>query len=204
MLRILVNGTEQTADFACQHWGELLEHLDRRVAGDGQVLTAIRFDGVDQPSFRDPACAHLSLSGLGVIEAECVRPRVLIDNSVNEAIVAARTLAAGAARIGGVFRGFDVSSANHDLVEVAQGLGTLVAIVQALSQTLGVGLGSVGCGDRTGSQMIADLTAQTDAIISAQQDEDWITVADVMEYDLAPALQQWPELFEALRGSISA
>jgi hypothetical protein len=204
MLRILVNGSEETADLACQCWGELLERLDRRVAADGQVLTAIRFDGVDQPSFRDPACEPQPMGGIRVIDADSASPRVLLDNSVDEAIVAARALAAGAARLGGAFRGFDVSGANHDLVDMARGLGTLVAIVQTLSQAIGVSVDSVRGGDRTGSQMIAELTTQTDSLIAAQRDGDWITVADVIEYDIASALQRWPELFEALRDSIPA
>jgi hypothetical protein len=202
MPRILVNGLEQTPGPACQHWGDLLEHLDGVVAGGGQVLTAVRFDGVDEPTFRDPAGARRSICGLQVIEAESLRPRDLLENSLNEAIGAARTLAEGAGRVGGAFRGFDVSIANQDLVDLAQGLGTLVAIIQTLSQALGVALDSLVCEFGTANNMIEELSGHADALIEAQQAGDWITVADVIEYDVAPALQRWPSLFEGLRRSL--
>jgi hypothetical protein len=204
MPQIVVNGVAQSAECSCQRWGEQLEVLDRQVAGDGLVLTAVRFDGVDQPSFRDPACALQLLGSVRVVEADSARPRDLLESSVREAVAAAEALAAGARRVGDGFRGFDVSQANQDLVELARGLGTLVAILQALGHALGVSLDSLKCGDRTASRMIQELTAHADGLIDAQRAGDWITVADTVEYDLAPALEEWPKLFTALRGSIQA
>jgi hypothetical protein len=202
MPRILVNGTEHRLDPACVHWGEALEQLDRRAAGDGRMLTAVRFDGVDQPSFRDAAYDRYGLGDVALVEADSDLPHELLERSVDEAIDAARGLADAAERLGTTFRGFDVSYANQDLVEFAQGLGTLVGIVQALSQALGVGLELVRSGPDTAMAMIEQLSEQTGLLIDAQEAEDWITVADVIEYDIAPALQRWPGLFESLRTAI--
>jgi hypothetical protein len=202
MQRILVNGVEESALSTFNHWGELLEHLDRRAAGDGTVLTAVRFDGVDQPSFRDPASASRPLTSLVVIEAEAMSPADLFDDSVRDAIGAAGALAAAAERVGEAFRGFDVARANKDLQDLAQGIGTLVSVAQALSQASGVALEKVGHDGRTACDMVETLGCQTDELIKAQESGDWITVADIIEYDLAPQLQGWPHVFESLRQSL--
>jgi hypothetical protein len=199
MQRILMNGVEEPASSAFNHWGELLGHLDRCAAGDGKVLTAVRFDGVDQPSFRDPESAALPLDRLSVVEAESMSPAALLDDSVGEAASAARALAAGAERVGVAFRGFDISRANVDLQELAQGVGTLVAIAQALSQAGGVSLDAVGCEGRTASAMLETLSGHAGELIEAREAEDWITVADIIEHDLAPILHQWPGVLETLR-----
>lgn len=199
MSRILVNSVEQSSEFVCEHWGELLERLDRQCPGRGHVLTAVRFDGVDQPSFRDPMMAPVSLRTIELVEAESVAPTELLINSLNEAVNAARTLATGAERVGDAFRSFDVSMAQTDLSDLARGMGTLVAIIQALSQAIGLDLKVVTCAHGTGAAMIDQVIAHADALIEAQQAEDWITVADVIEYDIAPSLRQWPDLFEAVR-----
>jgi len=39
-----------------------------------------------------------------------------------------------------------------------------------------------------------ELGAALDAIVMAQESEDWLTVADVLEYDLEPAIRRWVEL----------
>jgi hypothetical protein len=201
MQRILLNGVEEPTVGACVHWGELLERLDRSASGEGKVLTAVRFDGVDQPSFRDPAFAGRPLNRLLVVEAESVSPAVLFDNSVGEAVAAAKSLAAGAERVGEAFRGFDVSRANQDLQDLAQGIGTLVAIAQALSQAAGVPLEGVATGGKSAADLVESLSCQADELIRAREAGDWITVADIIEYDLAPQLYQWPDVFETLRGA---
>jgi hypothetical protein len=202
MQRILVNGIEESAASTFRNWGELLEHLDRFAAGDGKVLTAVRFDGVDQPSFRDPVSAARPLNSLLVVEAESMSPADLFDDSLREAIGAAVALAAAAERIGEAFRGFDVARANQDLQELAQGIGTLVSIAQALSQASGVALEKVGYEGRTACDMVETLGCHTDELIKARESGDWITVADIIEYDLAPQLQGWPHVFESLRQSL--
>jgi hypothetical protein len=201
MQRVLLNGVEESTIGACNRWGELLDRLDRSAAGDGKVLTAVRFDGVDQPSFRDPESAGRPLNTLLVVEAEAVSPDSLLDDSVSEAVAAANALAAGAERVGEAFRGFDVSCANRDLQDLAQGIGTLVAIANALARAVGVGLGAVGQPGRTAADMLETLSSQTDELIKARESGDWITVADIIEYDLAPLLHEWPAVFEALRES---
>ncbi|HEY3381262.1 MAG TPA: hypothetical protein VGK32_05800, partial [Vicinamibacterales bacterium] len=142
------------------------------------------------------------LSSLAVIEAESSSPRDLLLSSLDEAVGAANSLAVGAERVGESFRGFDVKTANEDLTQLAQGLGTLVAIVQALSQAVGVDLANVSCAKGTGAQMIDELIAHADSLIASQSTGDWITVADVIEYDIAPALRAWPDLLDALRGAV--
>jgi hypothetical protein len=202
MQRIVVNGVEEVTIAALEHWGELLDYLDRHVADDGKVLTAIRFDGVDQPSFRDPEAAGRPVGPLTVIEAESMSPGALLDNSIDEAIAASRALASGAERVGDAFRGFDVTRANQDLQELAQGVGTLVAIAQALSQAVGVGLEAVTCGGKSANDMVEALSSQVHELIVAREAGDWITVADTIEYDLAPSLHLWPGVFETLRQSV--
>lgn len=199
MSRILMNGVDQSSVMACEHWGELLERLDQQCAGSGHVLTAVRFDGVDQPSFRDPTMGPAALGTIALVDAESVAPTQLLSDSLNEAVNAARTLATGAERVGDAFRGFDVSTAQTGLSDLARGTGTLVAIIQAVSQAIGVDLKVVTCAHGSGAAMIDQLVAEADALIEAQEAEDWISVADIIEYDIAPSLRQWPDLFEAIR-----
>lgn len=202
MNTITLNDETLQAEEGWKTWGELLEVLDRRCADAGQVVTAARFDGVDQPTFRgDGARGHL-LKSLSVIEVESTPPGALLLSTLDQAKQAVVALGASAERLGGAFRGFDVSSANEELVEFAQSLGTVVTLASVLSQAIGVDLATVRCDGASGVDMIGELTTHADALIGAQDIGDWITVADVVEYDVAPALGRWPALFDALRASL--
>ena len=64
MLERLANSVPSAPIPGLQTWGELLADLDGRLAHDRRIVTAARFDGVDQPSFcsspildgRSPLC----------------------------------------------------------------------------------------------------------------------------------------------------
>jgi hypothetical protein len=202
MLQIFVNDEAQPTENRCETWGELLVGLESQCARGGQVVTAVRFDGVDQPAFRAPALGAHRLDQVATIEVEAVRPAELLLASIDQAVAAIDTLQRSAERIGAAFRGFDVSTANEELAELAGSLGTVVTITSTLSQAMGLNLGDLQCHGGRASQMIDELVGHADALISAQEIGDWITVADIVEYDVAPSLRRWPGLFDVLRAAV--
>jgi hypothetical protein len=202
MYRIILNDAAGPAANRCETWGELLDVLDRRCAERGHVVTAARFDGVGLPALRHPDTLRQPLGAVQVVEVESTPPRDLLLSTLAEADRAVVALAAAAARIGGDFRGFDVLSANDELAEFAQSLGTIVTLAGVLSQAIGRDLSTIRCDGASAVEMIREMTTHAEALIGAEQIGDWITVADVVEYDIAPSLARWPSLFACLRESV--
>jgi hypothetical protein len=199
MLRLLLDGVEQTPTLVGRGWPDILNELDRRCHDQGRLLASVRFDGVDQPSFREQPVTADELRDFAVVEAESISPREAVDEALDDATEGLRAIIDAAGHLGPAFRGFDVAEANRELGDLARGLGTLVAIVQAVSEATGTSLDRIACSGTTAAEMIDELTKHADAVIAAQTAGDWITVADAIEYDVFPALQRWPELFEYFR-----
>ena len=65
-MKVVVNGIEATPGRAVQNWGELLAALDDECAGQGVVVTEVTFDGVAQPSFREPEMAEQPIDALRI------------------------------------------------------------------------------------------------------------------------------------------
>ena len=202
MYRIVVNGSEVAAESPRETWGELLDWLDARCSRDGLLVTEVRLDGVDWPAFREPGAAGQALTDAAVIDVDADRPHDLLASTLDQAVVAARGLGEAAGQIGTTLRGTAIARANRDLAEFAATLRTLVSIATTVASALGIALDDVAVEGRTGNRLVGDLVTHADAVIVAQEQEDWITVADIVEYDIAPALEQWPLLFEALRGLV--
>lgn len=202
MNRITLDDEVLQPEIAWETWGDLLEVVDRRCAAAGTVVTAVRFDGVEQPAFRQVETLQYPLADLAAVEAQTASPTALLLSTIEEACQASTRLAGAAERIGAGFRGFDISTANDDLVEFAQGLGTMVTLANVLAQAIGVDLQAVACDGMTGAEMIGELSTHAGTLVGAQEIGDWITVADVVEYDLVPALGRWPDLFAELRTAV--
>jgi hypothetical protein len=202
MYEIFVNDERQPAENAPKTWGNLLRAVDASCGARGQVVTAVRFDGVEQPAFRETALDSRDLDALATIEVEAVRPADLLLSTIDQAVRAVDTLQRAAERIGASFRGFDVSKANEELADLAGSLGSVVTIASTLSQAIQVNLADLPCDGGNASAMVDELLAHADALITAQEVGDWISVADIVEYDVAPCLRRWPAVFEALRQSV--
>jgi hypothetical protein len=99
-----------------------------------------------------------------------------------------------ATRIGTVaasFRGHDVQAANAGLASIAGDLHMLVRVLQTLSRLPEAEKDLlVAEGVNPGEQM-ERLGEWVSSLVSAQEAGDWLTVSDVLEYDLAPALLAW-------------
>lgn len=202
MYQVLVNEEATATENGCKTWGDLLRAVDARCAAGGQVVTAVRFDGVDQPAFREPALEARGLADVATVEIEAARPTDLLLSSLDQAVSAAETLGQTAERLALGFRGFDVSASNAELAQFAGGLATLVSFTSTICQAMGRDLADISHEGASAACMVDELLRHADAIIGAQQAGDWITLADVMEYDLGPALGRWPGLFDTLRALV--
>jgi hypothetical protein len=201
MATIVVNNTESTRTNDWETWGDLLDSLDADMSGSGRIVTAARFDGVDEPAFRDPATVGRRLDSVHVVEVESGTPIELMLHTLDEASAAVDELREAARRTGDGFRGYDIKAAQLDLAEFAQGLMALTSIVRAMALSLHADLQTLECDGRPVGAVMAEMLGYTEALIASQRASDWLSVADTIEYDIEPALGRWRNILAALRGT---
>lgn len=200
MPRILLNGADHMTAPEPRCWGDLLGVIDQALQPSGTIVTDVRIDGIDEPAFRDPLLLERALADVAVLEIEAGTPASLMERTLREAAASVDSLGDAAEAIGESFRGHDLGPANNSLAQLGESLRSVVGIVGAAGLAFHVNLGQVRCGgDRTVSSMVAELTGFVDDLIAAQGIGDWITVADVLQYDVAPALRRWGPMLEELQ-----
>ena len=185
-------------DSGLKTWGDLLVTVDRDLAVAARAVTAVRFDGVDQPSFRDPGMAGRPLATLGQIEADSLDTHTLLQHTLAVAIEGLAVLAGGSRRVATAFRGADVSGANAELANLLEAVQSLVTLTAAIGDTACLDLTALQCGQTTGDRTIARVADALGSLVAWQQARDWVAVADGLEYELAPALAGWRDLLNAM------
>src|SRR5207342_2028354 len=70
MTSYTLNGLEHEAAAGLQTWGQLLASLERGDGAERTVVAAVRFAGVDQPTFREPEALELNLHHAAPIDIE--------------------------------------------------------------------------------------------------------------------------------------
>jgi hypothetical protein len=198
MARVLVNNEAAVVENGLKTWGELLSWADRTSAERGQLVTAVRLDGVDEPSFREDSLAARPLESVATIEFDAASPADLVTQSLDEGRAGLNGLRTHALDVARRFRGTRVGYANQGLAEFTQGLATLVSLVEALGEALGLPIDRLSVDDTPVTALIDAMGEPLQALAQAQAQEDWVTVADILEFDLEPALARCEPFFDAV------
>lgn len=178
-------------------WGDLLCRLDAWVAARQLIVTDVAFDGIDEPAFREADVLALDLNDVVSVDVQSGTPASLMGRCMAEAITATDALSAAAVRVSADFRSSAVSPARRGLAELAEGLGSLMAITGAASLALQVDQDRAIDGDRSVASMLGEMTACLDAMVDAQHATDWLTLAQLLEDRVEPALRSWRPMLEA-------
>jgi hypothetical protein len=199
MPRILLDRTELQFTTAPPAWGDLLRLLDSDLGAGGRIVTDVRFDGVDEPAFREGATLERPLGACAVVEVTTGTPAGLMDRCLEEALAAIPPLAAAATRVGERFRGLDVRAANEQLSELADGLTSVIGIVGAAGLAFQVDLRNMRCGDQVAATVVNELSTYLESLVSAQETENWFAVADLLQSDVEPALRRLAPVLDSMR-----
>lgn len=198
MALIFVNNEPQALDKTPETWGELLHRLDEHASRSGVILSAARFDGVEEPSFREPAVTARTLKDVGRVDVHMAMPAAFLRECLLEAIQPLQETADTALRLATLFRGRDVSAGHEGLRTIAADLSAVAVLADMLSGPLAIDLSALSDEGFTAAQHLQQLGTTLDAMVEAQEAQDWLTVADLLEYDLEPAIRRWAALLTML------
>jgi hypothetical protein len=191
---IYVNDVPQQFEKPFQTWGDLLNTLDARASDAGVILSAARFDGVDEPSFREPSAISRPLRAVDRVDVETAMPTAFLRDCLLEAIQPLHETAHTAMQLAGIYRSYDVTPGHEGLKRLAADLGATAVLADMLAGPLAIDLTAVSVEGVSAAQHMQQLGVTVDALVTAQEAQDWVTVADVLEYDLEPSIRRWAAL----------
>lgn len=102
-----------------------------------------------------------------------------------------------ATRLAACFRGPALQDAHGGLAALTTELRQFPTLVSTLTGPLAVDPERLRVGGRSLDEQIADLQSWLTSIVDAHQRSDWLTMADVLELELAPMLEGWAPLLRA-------
>ena len=201
MPKVFLDGSDLSLTLLPSTWGALLHHVDGRLLDTGRIVTDARFDGVDEPAFREPDRLGRVLDTMAVVEVDSGTPASLMDRCLTEAVSAIPPLSHAAVRVAAVFRRGELERANQGLLAIADGLASLISIVGAAGLAYQVDLRDVRCGDRAAATAVTELGGHLETLVEAQQAGTWPAVADVLQFEIEPSLRSLGPVLESLRSS---
>ena len=103
------------------------------------------------------------------------------------------------ARTAALFRANDVKRAHDALAILPIELRQFIVLVTVVDSQIAAAPGAWAIDDLTPSEQVTRLGHWIESLVDAQANDDPLTIADILEYDLEPFLRAWQALL-ALRG----
>lgn len=198
MADCLVNDIAETFDFRPETWGALLAGLDRRIGASRRVVTAVRFDGVDQPSFRHPELAGLALDRIARIDVDAEDAGALLRAAVDAASDSLPELVVGVGQTAAALRG-DAPDAQGQLGSLVIALQSLMTLTVAAGTAADISYGADPGADTIVRGACARIEAALATLVARQTDGDTRAVADALDEHLAPAVAGWTDVLTPIR-----
>jgi len=186
MPSVLLNGQPVTGTTATT-WGALLELVDARVAPTGEIVATVRFDGVDEPGFREEAVIVRQLASDTIVEIETESPQSLLARTLDEGAASLPEIEQAARELAAGFRGANVEGPARGLGQLAESLMNLLALVGATASAASVALDDL----RVDGESVSPTLLALDTALAP--------LLDILEYDVAPAIPRLQGVLFALR-----
>ena len=196
-MKVLVNGKEETISFMGETLGDLLSHIEKIGVAQGNVVRSIKIDG--QESSPDSSEAQRTqISEIATLEVEVSTLAEMINKNIENADAYLIRLIPGIEKSVELFRMGNEQEANKFFVKIVDGIDWFSQVLDIILTAKEMSPETVFEGksiqDRRTS--LVDLTQQ---MVDANKNQDWVLLADLLEYEILPYYQEWSNLLPGFR-----
>ena len=196
-MKVLVNGKEETISFMGETLGDLLSHIEKIGVTQGNVVRSIKIDG--QESSPDSSEAQRTqISEIATLEVEISTLADMINKNIDNADAYLIRLIPGIEKSVELFRIGNEQEANKFFVKIVDGIDWFSQVLDIILTAKEISPDTVFEGksiqDRRTS--LVDLTQQ---MVDANKNQDWVLLADLLEYEILPYYQEWSNLLPGFR-----
>ncbi|HYR85262.1 MAG TPA: hypothetical protein VE422_14350 [Terriglobia bacterium] len=172
-------------------WGELLNWLETDYLKAGQCITHVFLGSAETLNYRDPLTCDQDLKTAGMIAVESGDFDTVVNESLEEldrAVKAALVLSGEIIRL---LENRQEEEAYNRLVQLLDSIRVFYAV---FSEDLG--WSEAADVQISRAEFSTILERALTQLIAAQENRMWVSICDVLEYEIVPVLESWQKLVE--------
>ena len=196
-MKLLINGKEEAVSCMGETLGDLVLHIEKQGVAQGNVVRSIQIDGKESPP--DSLVARETpLSEIETLEIEISTLSDIVNKNIENADAYLIRLIPGIEKSVELFRMGNEQEANKFFINIIDGIDWLSQVLDMILAAKAISPDTVFDGksiqDRRTS--LVDFTQQ---MVDANKNQDWVLLADLLEYEILPYYQEWSNLLPHFR-----
>lgn len=199
-MNCMVDGMVRNVQGGAGGVGNVISILNREFAESGKVVSSLRVNGEEFFGDEEELGYGADVSSLEITTDTPANLAVKALVSGQEYIEDLRDFLLKTVDL---FRTGDETRGKEYFVESVQGLQWLVRMVGYIGQILRLDFDRITHESCTLGQIVQHLNQICADILGAQEKGDHVLLADLLEYELAPQIAQWREIFAMLKARVA-
>ena len=196
-MKLLVNGKEETVFHMGETLGDLLLHIQKEGLPQGKVVRSIKIDG-QESSPDSPEAQKTPLSEIETLEIEISTLSDIVNKNIENADAYLIRLIPGIEKSVELFRMGNEQEANKFFINIIDGIDWLSQVLDMVLAAKEISPDTVFNGKSIQDRR-ANLVDFTQQMVDANKNQDWVLLADLLEYEILPYYQEWSNLLPQLR-----
>lgn len=195
---VTINETDLKVPAEIATWGDLLDWIETDYLTAGQCITHVFMGGNEAYNYREQRVCGRQLNSVGNISVRSGD----FDNVVNESLAELELELKNAAdRVGEILRLLENRNEQEAYNHLVQLLDSIRMFFAIFSEELG--WAEAGNAEISRKEFSAVLERALSQLIAAQENHYWVSICDVLEYEITPILESWQKLVVRTREQLN-
>lgn len=198
---VTINEQRLPVDFShLQNLEEVIVEIQERFIPPGQQLFQVHVNGEFFSERYPRESRYLDIGEISRLEVKTVSDEELTRFILQDAVRQADILLQGLEKSASLFRLGTEEEANHLFAQVVEALRWLLQIGESAGQVMRPGQEKIPSGKVSLSRYLSDLEDLLEEMLEISEDEDYVMLADLLEYELRPMVQEWQGILQEIAG----
>ena len=196
-MKLLINGKEEIVSFMGETLGDLLSHIETKGVAQGNVIRSMKING--QESSADSSVVRKTpFSEIKILEIEISTLSGIINKNIDNADAYLIRLIPGIEKSVELFRMGNEQEANKFFINIIDGIDWLSQVLDMILAAKAISPDTV-FGGKSIQDRRTSLVGFTQQMVDANKNQDWVLLADLLEYEILPYYQEGSELLPHFR-----
>jgi len=201
-MRIYVDQLEQELDLhPGLSLGEIIDKLCTQKIAEDRVITHVRVNGQDVVEDENGLFPDMPSGAIDSLELKTELSRDMVFQGVSDAKTYLEKLIPGIEKAAELFRVGEETKAHDQYGLCMEGLNWLIQVLKGVQHIMGLDYREMAFNRVSVQSYIENLEHIVREMLTAQSDEDWVMLSDLLEYELSPILTGWKEILPLIEGA---
>ncbi len=197
-MKIILNGSEYSAPQSCERLSDVLQHIQTSDAEQPLLIAHLKLNGRDMLPDSEETRGVL-VSEIQTLEIETSTLSESILRNIDNAEEYLNKLLPGIERAAELFRSENELEANKFFIKIVDGIDWLSQVFQIVIAAQNRRPETYEINGTTIKARQDKLKELIQQMATANENQDWVLLADLLEYEIHPYYEEWHTLIPQLR-----